>query len=185
MKTGHKNAHPDREKIVKLGYAGIIKKYGSYKKAARAIGVSRQCISNWAPPPPNGKHPVKRNATPDPNYPDLPPRAAVVLVTIKRLMIEAGGAPPMRDIATALGGISTNAVECHLKVLEKHGYVTRPLDRYKSCRIRLTEKAGAAPEVPREAIDTLVRHAKATAKKGSMLEWAWDKVAEWLEKIKP
>jgi SOS-response transcriptional repressor LexA len=121
----------------------------------------------------------------DPEFKDLPPGAARALRAIKKLFAETGAPPPIRDIADELGCISTNAVSCHLAVLEREGYLTRPMDRYKSCRIRLTEKAGAAPEVPREAIGTLVRHAKATAKKGSMLEWAWDKVAEWLEKTKP
>ena len=53
----------------------------------------------------------------------LTTRQLGVLAFIIDYLDDKGYTPSMRDIADSLGGVSTNAVEGHLKSLEKKGYI--------------------------------------------------------------
>ena len=147
--------HPRRDEFIAMGYEGVIEKYGSIGKAARAVGVCHQTIVNWAP---NPTKPAPRFKGFDKEYKDLPLGAARVLRVFKKLLAETGRSPPIRDVMRAAGFASPNAVVCFLKTLEQKGYVVRPLGRYKSCGIQLTEKAGVAPSVPWAAIRHLASY---------------------------
>ena len=147
--------HPRRDEFIAMGYEGVIEKYGSIGKAARTVGVCHQTIVNWAP---NPTKPAPRFKGFDKEYKDLPLGAARVLRVFKKLLAETGRSPPIRDVMRAAGFASPNAVVCFLRTLEQKGYVVRPLGRYKSCGIQLTEKAGVAPSVPWAAIRHLASY---------------------------
>jgi len=126
--------HPKRAEVEELGRDGVLKKYGSYWKAAEALGVSVASIYLWAPTParrdggpkkgrPSGERAPAQN---DPAYPDLPPRAAFCLRKIIGLTQAHGGRPPTRrEVASACGVSSTNGVQDHFKVLIREGYLVK------------------------------------------------------------
>jgi repressor LexA len=58
-----------------------------------------------------------------------------VLSFIIEYLDAKGYTPSMRDIADSLGGVSTNAVEGHLKSLEKKGYIARTPRIARSLRV--------------------------------------------------
>ena len=169
--------HPRRDEFIAMGYEGVIEKYGSISKAARAVGVCHQTIVNWAP---NPTKPAPRFKGFDKEYKDLPLGAARVLRVFKKLLAETGRSPPIRDVMRAAGFASPNAVVCFLKTLEQKGYVVRPLGRYKSCGIQLTEKAGAV-ETPQAAIKWLILHARSTG--GPAEIRAAQRVQTWMEGV--
>lgn len=152
--------HPKRAEVEELGRDGVLKKYGSYWKAAEALGVAPDTVREWAPPPdthdrprkgwPPGKKPETRR---DPTFPDLPPRAAFCLHKIIDFVKTHGGKPPTRrEIAFACGLSSTNAVQGHLQVLIREGYVVSN-PSLRSRDFKLTDKA--VPPLPREDIEKM------------------------------
>lgn len=174
MPRGH--THPLRDEFRAMGYEGVVKKYGSAGKAAKAIGVTLQTVTSWVP---TGRKAPPRFRGFDKEYPDLPIGAARILRIFKRLLVETGRSPPLRDVMQAAGFSSANAIVCFVRTLERHGYVTRPLGRYKSCGIQLTDKAGATPHIPHRAIRYLVGFCSLQG--GNVAECAKE-VREWLEK---
>ncbi len=153
--------HPKRAEVEELGYEGVLKKYGSYWKAAEALGVSVASIYLWAPTP------AKRDGKPrkgrisserppthtDPTYPDLPPRAAFCLRKIIKFVRNHGGmSPTRREVAEACGVSSTNGVQDHFKVLIREGYLVKGTT-LRSRDFKLTDKA--LPPLPREDIEKM------------------------------
>ena len=65
----------------------------------------------------------------------LTTRQLGVLAFIIDYLDDKGYTPSMRDIADSLGGVSTNAVEGHLKSLEKKGYIARTPRIARSLRV--------------------------------------------------
>lgn len=155
--------HPKRAEVEELGRDGVLKKYGSYWKAAEALGVSVASIYLWAPTP-NGRGRPRKGWTPgkkpldpkvhtDTAYPDLPPRAAFCLRKIIGLTQAHGGRPPTRrEVASACGVSSTNGVQDHFKVLIREGYLVKG-GTLRSRDFRLTDKA--VPPLPREDIEKM------------------------------
>ena len=153
--------HPKRAEVEELGRDGVLKKYGSYWKAAEALGVSVASIYLWAPTParrdggPKKGRPSSERAPAqnDPTYPDLPPRAAFCLRKIIGLTQAHGGRPPTRrEVASACGVSSTNGVQDHFKVLIREGYLVKG-GSLRSRDFRLTDKA--VPPLPREDIEKM------------------------------
>jgi SOS-response transcriptional repressor LexA len=60
--------------------------------------------------------------------------------------LASGSAPSIREIGYAIGGVSTNGVECLLRPLERRGYITRPVatSNVKARGVRLTSKGISA-----------------------------------------
>lgn len=77
-------------------------------------------------------------------------RQLEVLAFIQRQARRTGAPPTVREIATALGFASTNAVACHVTALERHGLLER---RIRSSRgLRATSEApGGIPILGRIA----------------------------------
>lgn len=179
MPRGH--THPLRDEFRAMGYPWVVEKYGSAGKAAKAIGVSLQTVLAWAPRNPGAPKKKRQGGFRgyDEEYTDLPVGAARTLRVFKKLLSETGRSPPIRDVMRAAGLASPNAVICFVKTLERYGYITRPLGRYKSCGIQLTEKAGAV-ETPQAAIKWLILHARSTG--GPAEIHAAQRVQAWMEK---
>jgi hypothetical protein len=181
--------HPKRAEVEELGRDGVLKKYGSYWKAAEALGVSVASIYLWAPTParrdggpkkgrPSGERPPTQN---DPAYPDLPPRAAFCLRKIIGLTQAHGGRPPTRrEVASACGVSSTNGVQDHFKVLIREGYLVKG-GTLRSRDFKLTDKA--VPPLPREDIAVLMRLAFRVADRHETMLSA-SRVLDWFNKTK-
>lgn len=63
-------------------------------------------------------------------------RQRQVLRAILRYQLKHGFAPTIRELANGIGVSSTNAVFCHLDLLERKGLVRR--DRLRSRTLQLT-----------------------------------------------
>lgn len=78
---------------------------------------------------------------------DLTTRQREVLEYIRANIKNVGYPPSFREIAAHFGFCAyTNGVNCHLKALEKKGYITR--ERMAARGIRLTEAAKATDGIP-------------------------------------
>jgi repressor LexA len=75
----------------------------------------------------------------------LTSRQLGVLAFIIDYLDDKGYTPSMRDIADNLGGVSTNAVEGHLKSLEKKGYIARTPRIARSLRVLKKMPKAVAP----------------------------------------
>lgn len=163
--------HPLRDEFRALGYAGVIEKYGSTGKAAKAVGTTLRNILNWAP--------RLQGRARHPDYPDLPVGSGKVLKVIQRLTLETGRSPSIREVGAMAGFTSTNGVSDHLNILMREGYVVRPSKRCARERTRLTEKAGVAPSVPWSAIRYLSGYCLLM---GGQVEHAAKEVQAWARK---
>ncbi|MCB9678587.1 MAG: hypothetical protein H6737_26025, partial [Alphaproteobacteria bacterium] len=72
---------------------------------------------------------------------DLSPRQQEIFEFIRTVIDQRGVAPSYREIGTALGIGSTNAVSDHIKALVRKGFIERVGGRGAPRSIRLTEQA--------------------------------------------
>lgn len=77
---------------------------------------------------------------------DLTPRQSDVLQAIRENIKHHGYAPTIREIGTKLGIRSPNGVACHLKALEKKGYIEHDYASHRS--LRLTDAAKGRRGIP-------------------------------------
>ena len=57
--------------------------------------------------------------------PELTPRQAAIFDHVRAAILTKGYAPTIREIGKAFGIKSTNGVVCHLKALERKGFISR------------------------------------------------------------
>lgn len=72
---------------------------------------------------------------------DLTPRRRAILEFLITFHEQNGYGPSYREVATALGLKSTNAVAYHFDALEEEGYIERGGERTPARSVRLTDKA--------------------------------------------
>lgn len=84
---------------------------------------------------------------------ELTARQREVLDFIKERIASRGAPPTVREIMDFIGSTSPNGVVCHLKALEKKGYIEREWKQARS--IQLTDKAKGRRGLPLLTLDML------------------------------